>query len=98
MKKLIPLALLMLAACKTTGPIQDIPDKPGPGPEIVVREVPVPVLCRNSATAPALDIYSVRDGASLEEQNAALRATIAQQAQFILDLAAALVGCGGEVN
>ena len=103
MKKIMVITVavaLMLGGCAHTdsGGIRDIPDAPGEGPEIIEKEVPVPVLCEVEVTAPQMDIYSVPEDATLEEQNAAVRSTIAQQATYILDLIAGVVGCGGNVR
>lgn len=98
MKKVLLLAsCLALGACATTDSIRDIPDGPGKGPEIIEKEVPVPVPCKVTVTAPALSIRGVPADADLEDQNASLRATIAEQAVFITDLVAGLIGCGGTV-
>lgn len=90
-----PLMLLVLAGC-TKPHINDI--GPPPKQEIIVKEVPVPVLCKVEVTKPQLDINTVDPDAPLEDQNGSLRATIAQQATYIVDLIAALTGCGGTVK
>ena len=89
-------AALMLSACVTTPKGID----PGPPPKQVIVEklVPVPVLCKVAVTKPQMDIYTVSPDAPLEEQNGALRATITQQAVYITDLVAAVLGCGGTVR
>jgi hypothetical protein len=97
MKKLIALAMVAsLSACAGTQHITD----PGPPPkkEVITKEVPVPVLCKIVVTRPAIDIDSAKPDAPLEQQNATLRGTIAQQAVFINDLVAAVIGCGGQVK
>lgn len=98
MRKVFPLILCVaLVACGGER-VRSIPGPPSDGPEIIEKEVPVPVVCEVVVNAPARDIYGVDEDATLEEQNAALRGTIAQQAAYILDLAAGLIGCGGTVN
>lgn len=98
MKKIIVVAALLLMTACTTNDTDHLRD-PGPPPKqvIITEKVPVPILCKAEVTSPSLDIRSVPEGAPLEQQNSALRATIAQQAQFIIDLVGAVVGCGGKV-
>lgn len=96
MKKLAIIVCFTLAAC---GVKEDLRIDPGPPKdlEIIQEKVPVPVLCTVTVTRPALEIDSLPEGEDLEVQNAALRASIAQQETFITDLVAGIIGCGGTV-
>jgi|SRR5438067_1117043 hypothetical protein len=98
MKKLVAVLMVMgLAACTQERPIGD-PGPPPKPPVIITKEVPVPVLCQAKVTEQQIDINSVDPTSALEDQNAALRATVAQQQVEITDLESALIGCGGTVT
>ena len=100
MKTLIILAgALSLAACGVSdvhpGNVPPPPPKP---PVVITKEVPVPVVCKNEVTKPLIDINSVNPDSPLEEQNRALRATIAELMVYINDLSSGFVGCGGTIK
>ncbi len=99
MKKLvfIGMAALVLAGCETTGGGHVDPGPP-PKVQIVIKEVPVPVMCKVVVGKPTIGIEDAKPDMDLEDQNSVLRQTIAQQAVFITDLIAGLVGCGGSVK
>ena len=91
-------ASLMLSACATTGIGGGIDPGPPPEKEIVIKEVPVPVVCKNEVTKPQIDIDGANPEAPLEEQNSILRSTIAQLMVYVNDLRAGFEGCGGKVK
>lgn len=94
MKRLVLIPLALLSACAPHP--NDIP--PPTKQTVITKEVPVPVLCQVTVTRPVLAIDGLDPNAPLEDQDAGLRATIAQQATFIIDLINGLVGCGGTVK
>jgi predicted small lipoprotein YifL len=97
MKKYLILASVMvLAAC---GGKDDIKLPPPPkNSEVITQEVPVPVLCTVELEKAKIKLDSMEKGRPLEEQNAAMRETIAQQKSYIIALEAGIIGCGGKIK
>lgn len=96
MKNLIIFLLaLPLVACNAH--IETLPPPPT-NTTVVTRDVPVPVLCTVELQRAKIKLNELKKGLKLEEQNAGLRETIAQQQTYILALEAGIVGCGGKIN
>jgi hypothetical protein len=96
MKKLAILALLSLAACGDKH-VETIP-KPPENTEVVQNDVPIPVLCTVEIAKAEIAIDKAERGLKLEQQNAMLRQTIAEQKAYIKSLEAGIIGCGGKVK
>jgi predicted small lipoprotein YifL len=89
-------ALVMLSAC---GGKQNIKLPPPPKTtEVVVQNIPVPVLCTVEIKRAKVKLDSLQDADKLELQTAALRETIAEQKSYIVALEAGIIGCGGKIN
>lgn len=95
MKKLALLGLLALTACGEH--VATIPPPPK-NTEVVNNDVPVPVLCKAEITKAQIAIDAAEKGLALEQQNAILRETIAQQKAYIQALEAGIIGCGGKLK
>lgn len=97
MKKILVLAsLTLLAAC---GGKQTITLPPPPkNTEVVTQNIPVPVLCTVELDRAKVKLDAMEEGKKLEEQNAAMRETIAQQKSYIIALEAGIIGCGGKIK
>ena len=96
MKKLIIAALaLTLAACGEHPATLPPPPKTT---EVVTRDIPVPVLCTVELKRAKVKLNDLQKGSKLEEQNAALRESIAQQQAYIIQLEAGIIGCGGKIT
>lgn len=92
MKKcLMILGCMSLVGCSTTS-------KDPTNLEIVTRDVPVPVLCQVEIDRAKFAINQAEAGLILEEQNAILRKTIAEQKAYIVALETGIIGCGGKIN
>lgn len=96
MKKLAILAFLALAACGGDG-VEKIP-KPPKNSDVIQNDVPVPVLCKAEIEKAEIAIDKAEEGLKLEQQNAMLRETIAQQKAYIKALEAGIIGCGGKLK
>ena len=96
MKKVIILAAISLSACNI-GHVNTIP--PAPSTVTVVHDsVPIPVLCATQVTRHKADIDTAKTGTPLEDQDAMLRASVAQQRSYIATLESSIIGCGGKIN
>jgi cell division protein FtsB len=96
MKILTLFAALMLSACATT----DLPKLP-PAPintTTITVDRPVPVLCKVDIKKVLISIDTAQIKMKLEEQNAMLRASVAQQKKYITKLEAGVIGCGGKIS
>ena len=97
MKKILALAgFTLLAACGGKHPATIPP--PPKNTEVVEQKIPVPVLCKTEIERAKVKLDSMEEGKPLEEQNAAMRETIAQQKSYILALEAGIIGCGGKIK
>lgn len=97
MKKILVLACCMtLAACAGNKDIT-LP-KPPKNTDVVIQTVPVPVLCTVELERAKVKLDDMEEGKPLEEQNAAMRETIAQQKSYIIALEAGIIGCGGKIK
>lgn len=97
MKKILVLASCMtLAACAGKGNIT-IPPPPR-NTDVVIQNVPVPVLCTVELERAKTKLDEMEEGRPLEEQNAAMRETIAQLKSYIIALEAGIIGCGGNIK
>lgn len=97
MKKILALAgFTLLAAC---GGKHDLTLPPPPkNTEVVQQDIPVPVLCKVEIQKARVKLDEMEEGKPLEEQNAAMRETIAQQKAYIIQLEAGIIGCGGKIK
>lgn len=97
MKKILALAgFTLLAAC---GDKHDLTLPPPPkNTEVVQQDIPVPVLCKVEIHKAKTKLDEMEEGHPLEEQNAAMRETIAQQKAYIIQLEAGIIGCGGKIK
>lgn len=97
MKKFVILAsAFALAAC---GGKDDIKLPPPPkNTEVITQDIPVPVLCTVELERAKIKLDTMEKGRPLEEQNAAMRETIAQQKSYIIALEAGIIGCGGKIK
>lgn len=97
MKKILALAgFTLLAACGGQHPATLPP--PPKNTEVVQQDIPVPVLCKAEIQKAKVKLDDMQEGKPLEEQNAAFRATIAQQKAYIIQLEAGIIGCGGKIK
>ena len=96
MKRLAILACFLVAACGV-GHIHTIPDSPVVN-NVVTNDVPVPVLCKAEIAKAQSAIDTAKTGLALEEQNAILRQSLAEQQAYIKALEAGVVGCGGKIK
>lgn len=94
MKKLIIIGFLALAACAHGPTIPDVPHNS----DVIQNDVPVPVLCKAEIERAQIAIDNAEKGLELEQQNAMLRQTIAQQRAYIQALEAGVIGCGGTIK
>lgn len=89
------LFFLPLSAC---APHPQVIPPPPPKQQVITKEVPIPVICKVVVQKPEIPIDTAPADKALEDQNALLRSTIAQQDAYIIDLVAAVIGCGGTVQ
>jgi hypothetical protein len=73
MKRLIVLLPLLLTGCFENNRVNSTPT------EVINNQVAVPVLCRATVKKQSAGIDTAKTGMSLEEQNAMLRSSLAQQ-------------------
>lgn len=97
MKIILALAgLLALSACGDKRPIT-LPAPPKTT-EVVEQKIPVSVLCTVDIKRAKVKLDEMETGHPMEEQNAAMRETIAQQKSYIVQLEAGIIGCGGKIK
>jgi hypothetical protein len=96
MKNLLVLTLFALAACGGDH-VEKLP-KPPENSQVIKNDVPVPVLCKAEIAKAEIAIDKAEEGLKLEEQNAMLRQTIAEQKAYIKALEAGVIGCGGSIK
>jgi len=96
MKKLSVLAFFALAACGGDK-VVSIPTPPQ-NTTVIHNDVPIPVMCKVEIEKAKIAINEAKRDLKLEEQNAILRQTIAQQAAYIKSLEAGIIGCGGALK
>lgn len=98
MKKILALALFtMLAACGGKKENLTLPPPPK-NTEVVQQNIPVPVLCKAEIQRAKVKLDDMEEGKPLEQQNAAMRETIAQLKSYVVALEAGIIGCGGKIN
>lgn len=96
MRKILAiLGLVVLSACGEK--VGTLPPPPK-NTEVVEIKVPVPVLCTVEIARQRTKLDRMESGRPLEEQNAAMRESIAQQKSYIVMLEAGIIGCGGKIN
>lgn len=96
MKKILALAgFFALAACGQHPATLPPPPK---NTEVVQQNIAIPVLCKVELAKAKTKLDDMETGKPLEEQTAAMRATIAQQKSYIIQLEAGIIGCGGKIK
>jgi predicted small lipoprotein YifL len=94
-KILAMMGLVVLTACGEK--VGTLPPPPKTT-EVVEQKIPVPVLCTVEIARQRTKLDRMEQGQPLEEQNAAMRESIAQQKSYIVMLEAGIIGCGGKIN
>jgi len=89
------LGFMALAACGEHPATLPPPPK---NTEVVDQKIPVPVLCKVEIERAKIKLDEMKQGKPLEEQDAAMRQTIAQQQAYILQLEGGIIGCGGKIK
>lgn len=88
MKKLILIPLFILAACSARHPINSTPQP-------IIQKVAV---CSASVDRKTPDIDKAKPGLRLEEQNTVMRKSLAQLKEYVIELEASFVECGGKIK
>lgn len=90
MKKWIIIPVVsLLAACAST-----------PKSHPVVQPIPTTqvVICDVSVKRKSTDLDHARTGMRLEEQNTVMRKSLAQLKEYVIELEASFVECGGKIK